>query len=102
MEIAIKSPYDQHHPVGQQGLRVQKAPGIEAARGRPSPARRIRWRLDIRSSLADILLTSLAQCAGQHLDNEKQQNEEKRAPTEMRHKGTGSSFIHSDCPSVFA
>src|SRR6266513_4302130 len=75
--------------------------GVEATRGRPGPAVQVPWRFDIGSSLADILLTSLAQCAGHHLDNEKQQNEEKRAPTETRRNGAGSSFVHLDSPSVF-
>jgi hypothetical protein len=51
--------------------------------------------LGIRSSLADISLTSLSQCAGNHVETEKQQNEEKRTPTEMRHNAD-SSFIHFD------
>jgi len=46
---------------------------------------------NIRRSLAGV---SLSNCAGDHLETEKQQNEEKRAPTEMRHNRSGSWFIH--------
>jgi hypothetical protein len=47
------------------------------------PAVQVPWRFDIGSSLADILLTSLAQCAGHHLDNEKQRTR-KNAPQRRR------------------
>jgi hypothetical protein len=50
-----------------------------------------KWDFNIRRSLAGV---SLSNCAGDHLETEKQQNEEKRAPTEMRHNRSGSWFIH--------
>jgi len=49
------------------------------------------WDFNIRRSLAGV---SLSNCAGDHLETEKQHNEEKRAPTEMRHNRSGSLFIH--------
>jgi hypothetical protein len=49
------------------------------------------WDFNIRRSLAGV---SLSNCAGDHLETEKQQNEEKRAPTETRHNRSGSLFIH--------
>jgi hypothetical protein len=36
----------------------------------------------------------LGQCAGHHLNNEKQQNEEKYTPAETEHYGGGRLFIH--------
>jgi hypothetical protein len=42
-------------------------------------------------SLARI---SLPKCAGDHLETEKEQNEEKHAPAEARHDGGGGLLIH--------
>ncbi len=47
-----------------------------------------------RSSLADISLTSLSQRARHHLDNEKQQDDEKRAPAEICDDGSGLLLFH--------
>jgi hypothetical protein len=35
-----------------------------------------------------------AHVRGDHMDNEEQEDKEKRAPTETRHNGSGSLFIH--------
>ena len=40
------TPCNQHHAVGQQGRRVTMACGVEAARGRPGPAR---WVVQFRA-----------------------------------------------------
>jgi hypothetical protein len=34
------------------------------------------------------------------LDNEEQEDKEKRAPTETRHNGSGNSFIHFLVPDL--
>jgi hypothetical protein len=34
------------------------------------------------------------------MDDEEQEDKEKRAPTEMRHNGSGSLFIHFFCVSL--
>ena len=44
--------------------------------------------------LAESSSTSLSQCAGHRLDAEKQQDEEKRAPTESRDLGLGPLLFH--------
>jgi hypothetical protein len=67
---------------------------VEATGDRPTSAVRMRWRFEIEGSLADFSPTSLSQRGRHHLDNEKQQEEEKRAPTGARRDGSGSWFIH--------
>jgi hypothetical protein len=49
------------------------------------------WDFNIRRSLAGV---SLPKCAGDHMDDEEQEDKEKRAQTETRHNGNGSLFIH--------
>jgi hypothetical protein len=39
----------------------------------------LQWRLDIRSSLADVPALPLPRRTGHHLESEKKQNDEKRA-----------------------
>jgi hypothetical protein len=71
---------------------VLPADGVEAARGRPGRWLLFQeWDFNIRRSLAGVLLPK---CAGDHMDNEEQEDKEKRAPTQTRHNGSGSLFIH--------
>ena len=88
-----KSPCNQDHPVGQQRRRVRIAGSVEAARGRPrrTPGRLFQpWDFNIPRSLAGV---SLPKCAGDHLDNEEQEDKKRRAPTEASQNGSGR-FIH--------
>jgi hypothetical protein len=50
------------------------------------------WDFNIRRSLAGV---SLPKCAGDQLDNEEQEDKEKRAPTETRHNSSGSRIAVS-------
>jgi hypothetical protein len=94
MAAVIKSPCNQHHPVGQQGRRVRSPRIVEATGDRPTPAVRVRCCFDIEGSFADIPLTSLSQREGYHLDCEKQQDDENPAPTEIRDDGYGPLLFH--------
>jgi len=51
-------------------------------------------RRSLRNSLADNWLTSLSQSVGDYLDAEKQQDDQKPAPTEIRDDGLGPLFSH--------
>ena len=69
------------------------AGSVEAARGRPrrTPRRLFQpWDLNIPGSVAGV---SLPKCAGDHLDNEEQEDKKRRAPTEASQNGSGR-FIH--------
>jgi hypothetical protein len=88
-----KSPCDQNHPVGQHGRRVRIAGSVEAARGRPQRTPRgllQPWDFAIPGSVTGV---SLPKCAGNHLDNEEQEDKEVRGPTKASQNGSGR-FIH--------
>ena len=61
---------------------------VEAVRDCPGPAIGVEWHFDVGTYLVDLSPTSLSQRMGHHDD--KQQDDEKRSPTEIRDDGSGS------------
>jgi hypothetical protein len=73
---------------------MQKARSVEATCDRPCRAAQPRWLFNLRRSLADSLPISLPQCAGNHMGNEQQQDDENGAPTEIPDDGGGALLLH--------
>ncbi len=61
----------------------------------------MRWRFDVESFLADIAPTSLSQCVRRHLDDQKQDDDEKRAPTGLRDDGNGPLLFHLELSLLY-